>query len=337
MNRHLPTRKIQVQDVKGSIHGLFPKYTQHNGYDEHIDKKRENNNTPFNSPLAEPADNNAKMTPSKIVSTLKGLLLQYRNSYLPGKKLKNEKLSNLAKAIRKFISSFRYSHIKHACRQSIQQAILDKKFESRLFKSSFAPSNTDQLTISSPQKAFGLGYKPIAVRLLRTILNHLPEKLEHYSFTDFGSGAGRALLIASCYPFKTVSGAEYAKELHEACLSNIAHFPRSLMQCRNVSCHWQDATTMPLNKDKAVFLFHAPFSIELYQEMISKITQSYKEQPRKIYLIFVDTNEEEQLDCLMKSCKVYESFTIKALKGWKCLWLNNSRVKIYRTVFRERK
>src|SRR5579863_4122649 len=46
-------------------------------------------------------------------------------------------------------------------------------------------------------------------------------RFEDYTFIDFGSGKGRALLLASEFPFKRILGLEFAPELHTAAETNI--------------------------------------------------------------------------------------------------------------------
>lgn len=50
--------------------------------------------------------------------------------------------------------------------------------------------------------------------VLRQILDRLPLDFEEYTFIDLGSGKGRALLIASEYPFRAVVGVELSPKLH---------------------------------------------------------------------------------------------------------------------------
>ncbi len=48
----------------------------------------------------------------------------------------------------------------------------------------------------------------------RTIAE-LSIRYEEFAFVDFGSGKGRALLVAAEYPFERIVGIEFAEELHE--------------------------------------------------------------------------------------------------------------------------
>ena len=60
------------------------------------------------------------------------------------------------------------------------------------------------------------------------------------TFVDYGAGKGRVLLLASEHPFAAVGGIEFAEELHDDAVMNIAQYPRSRMKCRNVECVLED-------------------------------------------------------------------------------------------------
>ena len=48
----------------------------------------------------------------------------------------------------------------------------------------------------------------------RKVLASLQIAFHDYTFIDFGSGKGRALLLASEFPFKRIIGLEFSPELH---------------------------------------------------------------------------------------------------------------------------
>lgn len=55
-----------------------------------------------------------------------------------------------------------------------------------------------------------------------------------YTFIDYGSGKGKAMLIASHYPFKSIIGLEYAKRLHDIAAQNCRTFHSAQQQCSSL-------------------------------------------------------------------------------------------------------
>lgn len=53
-----------------------------------------------------------------------------------------------------------------------------------------------------------------------------------WSFIDYGSGKGKAMLMASDRPFARIVGVEYAPRLHEAAVANCASYHSDAQQCR---------------------------------------------------------------------------------------------------------
>lgn len=65
-------------------------------------------------------------------------------------------------------------------------------------------------------------YEPVPVRDFRQLIAHVPaEIIEASSFVDIGCGMGRALLLASEYPFRRVLGIEVSPGLAEIATANL--------------------------------------------------------------------------------------------------------------------
>src|SRR5215475_14101173 len=66
------------------------------------------------------------------------------------------------------------------------------------------------LNIQSPNWIDGNNYLAIAPERFNCVLQSLGISFDQYTFIDFGSGKGRALLLASEFPFKEIVGVEFA-------------------------------------------------------------------------------------------------------------------------------
>jgi hypothetical protein len=62
-----------------------------------------------------------------------------------------------------------------------------------------------------------------------------------FTFVDMGSGKGRALLLASRFPFRQIVGVEIAPELSETAAANIQRFSAFWQRCREIESRTGDA------------------------------------------------------------------------------------------------
>ena len=76
--------------------------------------------------------------------------------------------------------------------------------------------------------AYNNGYFAVAPSVFHAVMQTMQEQLhldfERFSFVDVGSGKGRALLLASDYPFREIIGIELSHELERIARANIAQY-----------------------------------------------------------------------------------------------------------------
>ncbi len=70
--------------------------------------------------------------------------------------------------------------------------------------------------------------------LIKKAMAQLDIDPRRYSFIDYGSGKGKAMLMASDYPFKTIIGLEYAKRLHDIAAENCRTYHSANQQCHSL-------------------------------------------------------------------------------------------------------
>jgi hypothetical protein len=68
--------------------------------------------------------------------------------------------------------------------------------------------------------------------LIEKALSRLDIDPLRYSFIDYGSGKGKAMLMASDYPFRSIIGLEYAGRLHEIAVANCRSYRSPGQKCR---------------------------------------------------------------------------------------------------------
>ena len=96
------------------------------------------------------------------------------------------------------------------------------------------------LNIDSPNWIEGGDYTPIEPERFSACLANRDIPFEDFTFIDFGSGKGRALLMASDLPFRRVIGLEFSRELHAIAQRNIQVYKRAAQGSRRMESRCLD-------------------------------------------------------------------------------------------------
>jgi SAM-dependent methyltransferase len=143
------------------------------------------------------------------------------------------------------------------------------------------------LEIPSSNWIHGNNYAPIEPARFQAILAGLELRFEDCVFVDFGSGKGRALLMASEFPFKRIVGIEFSPELHASARANLARDRGFERRCESVESLCMDFLEFPLPPEPSVLFFFDPCDESVLAKMLAKISRSLEENPRALYVIYV--------------------------------------------------
>lgn len=135
----------------------------------------------------------------------------------------------------------------------------------------------------------GNGHEPIDTVDFTNLIAPLAGVIEGGGLTlvDFGSGQGRALLLASNYPFARIVGIEHGLELHQSAERNLARYRARGQRCRKITSVWADATTWELPPEPTIFYFCEPFREPLLRRMAERVRASLGVHPRAGYVLYV--------------------------------------------------
>ncbi len=113
-----------------------------------------------------------------------------------------------------------------------------------------------------------------------------PDALSQGSFIDFGSGKGRALILAARAGFQRVVGVEWSPVLHALCRRNLesAWERRALRSAHEL--HLCDAARFTVPDDSSVWFWFNPFDATLTDRVAMHLLDSLKRRPRPAYLIY---------------------------------------------------
>ena len=110
-----------------------------------------------------------------------------------------------------------------------------------------------------------------------------------YHFVDIGSGWGHAVLLASAYPFRCVTGVEFARELYERACANLAWArEQNLLKADQVEFRYESALETALPDGPTLFFLFHPFGEPVMRAFLDRIERSVRENPRAITLIYVN-------------------------------------------------
>jgi SAM-dependent methyltransferase len=158
------------------------------------------------------------------------------------------------------------------------------------------------------------GYDPVRSSTFCRALKALPIKHEEFVFVDFGSGKGRALLLASHFPFKKIIGVEMTPQLNEIARKNIRIYKDKRRKCFDVESISSEATVFPIPVEKAVFYFFNPFGSNVMSQVLTNIEDSLKRRRREIFIIYAYPVYRKLLDQapflkIFKVRKGYDEYT----------------------------
>jgi SAM-dependent methyltransferase len=92
-----------------------------------------------------------------------------------------------------------------------------------------------------------------------------------YTFVDIGSGKGRALLLASHYPFRQIIGVEFSRDLNDIASRNIELYKSAGRKCTDITALNIDAMDFVLPKGRVLLYLYNPFHSRLMERFVVHI------------------------------------------------------------------
>lgn len=143
-------------------------------------------------------------------------------------------------------------------------------------------------------------YEPSAIpkfrRALAAVQRALRDRLHEYSFVDFGSGKGLAVMLASHLPFKHVYGVEMSPALHAIAQSNLQKFSTRTPRHAPVTLECADALAYPWPDGHVVAYLYNPFDAELTARFIERLVGESERGQRDVVVAYVNPVHRELFD-----------------------------------------
>jgi SAM-dependent methyltransferase len=154
----------------------------------------------------------------------------------------------------------------------------------------------EDLSSGKEKDLYNAGYFGVAPSVLRQILDRLQLDFEEYTFIDLGSGKGRALLIASEYPFRAIVGVELSPKLHAIAVDNIARCRGLAQRCRDVRSIEGDATEFVFPSGPLVIYLWNPFEAPVFGNVLVNLEGALRREQRPVFLVYVQPDLESMLE-----------------------------------------
>jgi hypothetical protein len=118
--------------------------------------------------------------------------------------------------------------------------------------------------------------------------------LQHFTFVDIGAGMGRAMLLASEYPFGSVMGVELNPALVRIAHRNLKTWraegrPRSPVQIVH-----GDVLDFRIPTGPCLFFLFNPFGESVMRRLLARLSRAFKDRPCEVDLLYVN-NEQERI------------------------------------------
>ncbi len=151
------------------------------------------------------------------------------------------------------------------------------------------------LDIASRNWIHGRDYAGIEAERFAAVMSSVALKHEEWTFIDFGSGKGRALLLASDWPFRRIIGLEFSADLHAVAAENIRKYRADPKGCRAVESVCIDFLDADLPPEPSVLFFFDPCAETLFHRVLDKIRDSLRRHPRPLCVIYVAPGRKEAM------------------------------------------
>ncbi|MGH9392555.1 MAG: hypothetical protein ACRD1E_00150 [Terriglobales bacterium] len=136
----------------------------------------------------------------------------------------------------------------------------------------------------------GVEYGPVDLEHFAALMRQVDARSGEFVFCDFGCGRGRALMLASAYPFRQIRGVDYDRDLVLSAQRHLERWarrrwPRQL--CRDLAAEWADATTWAFPVAPSVFYFNEPLFPPALEIVAARIRASLAAAPRPAYVLYL--------------------------------------------------
>ncbi len=144
------------------------------------------------------------------------------------------------------------------------------------------------LRIPSANWIQGEDYSPVDPERFRAALSALRVPLDDYTFVDFGSGKGRAVLLASEYSFRELVGIDFSPELTSIAERNWSVYQSPKRRCATARFVCQDFMNYEIPDSPSVLYFYHPCGEALLKKVVAKTADVAGRHATPVAIVYVN-------------------------------------------------
>lgn len=118
------------------------------------------------------------------------------------------------------------------------------------------------------------------------LLDALGISFEGFTFVDIGSGKGKAMLMASDYPFERIVGVEYSPILHAIAQRNLAVYRSPAQRCTKLEAHLGNALEYRLPEGPVVCVLFNPLETAAMRQFMRQVEHQVSPRSLPVYVIY---------------------------------------------------
>jgi len=184
-----------------------------------------------------------------------------------------------------------FSHVRTVLMRRAHEHFIDRRYDSHESISTSPVTELEKLTIESANRTDGVHHEATPRLVLNWMYEVLPSDLKGWCFIDYGAGRGRVLIEAAQRPYSKVIGVEFAKELWAIANHNFKALPEHIRQTTNVEILHDDAARIDIPHLPSINFLFNPFQSQTLRKVLTRIMESYTENPRPIILAYLNPVE----------------------------------------------
>ena len=124
------------------------------------------------------------------------------------------------------------------------------------------------------------------VDMMEELKRHTNDDLSKFTFIDFGSGKGRALLMASDYPFRRIIGVELLPSLSQIARDNIARYKNDSQKCFALESVCANAADFHIPEGPLILYFFNPFLEPGLRRTLATLQKDVAHSAGPAYLLY---------------------------------------------------
>lgn len=148
--------------------------------------------------------------------------------------------------------------------------------------------DTTGATVSNRDRLLGMFHSPyqptepaLFHEMMATLARDFAFDFSEFTFIDIGSGKGRALLLASDYPFKQIIGIELLPALHRIAQENISRYKSESQKCSQLLSICGDATQYAFTPSAILLYLFNPLPEKGLRELLTHLESNLHQNSQK--------------------------------------------------------